>query len=35
MFYIFLTLFESSDPSLTTIIVWGENVEVMVFMKNL
>lgn len=30
-----LTLFESSDPSLTAIIVWSENVEVVVVMKNL
>lgn len=30
-----LTLFESSDPPLTTIIVWGKNVEVKVVVKNL
>lgn len=30
-----LTLFESSDPFLTAIIVWGKNVEVMVVIKNL
>lgn len=30
-----LTLFESSDPSLTAIIVWGKNVEVMGVVENL
>lgn len=30
-----LTLFESLDPSLTTFIVWGKNVEVMVVVKHL
>lgn len=30
-----LTFFESLDPSLTTFIVWGKNVEVMVVVKYL
>lgn len=30
-----LTLFESLHPSLTTVIVWGKNVEVMAVVKHL
>lgn len=33
--YSLLTLFESPDPFLTAIIVWGKNVEVLVVIKHL